>query len=242
MTYGSLFSGIGGMDLGFMRAGLECRWLVEIDRKCRRMLGTVLPFALQHDDARTFPDGDIERYRVDLIAGGDPCQENSRARRGDRCRHPSLGGEFVRILDVLRPRFVLRENPTRVRADAPWPWQRFRSELEGLGYAVLPFRLRSCCFGAGHQRDRMFLLAELADADRIGPRRQEAARRREDSDRLVAVAGRCVGTPPDARRGRGDDGIPSRVERRRWVGNAIDPRVAEFIGRRFLEAVKEPTP
>ena len=38
MTFGSLFAGIGGFDLGFERAGLRCGWQVEIDPFCRRVL------------------------------------------------------------------------------------------------------------------------------------------------------------------------------------------------------------
>ena len=38
MTFGSLFAGIGGMDLGLERAGLECRWQVEIDPFCNKVL------------------------------------------------------------------------------------------------------------------------------------------------------------------------------------------------------------
>lgn len=43
MTFGSLFAGIGGFDLGFERAGLECRWQVEIDPYCRRVLAKHWP-------------------------------------------------------------------------------------------------------------------------------------------------------------------------------------------------------
>ena len=38
MTFGSLFAGIGGFDLGFERAGLKCQWQVEIDPYCQRVL------------------------------------------------------------------------------------------------------------------------------------------------------------------------------------------------------------
>lgn len=149
---------------------MTCRWQCEIGEFCRRVLRQHWLDVPRHDDVRTFPPPDLDRWRVDVIVGGDPCQENSRARITSGTRSPSLGHEFVRVVDVLRPRVVVRENPARVRRDAPWPWWRMRAALEGIGYVVLPFRLRACCFGAVHERDRLFLLAALPDANGVGLR------------------------------------------------------------------------
>lgn len=179
IEFGSLFSSVGGLDLGLERAGLRCKWQVEYDPWRRGILEQHWPGLRRHDDARTFPPSDVASWRVDLIAGGDPCQENSNARRTSDALQSSLGGEFIRILDAIRPRMFLRENPSAVRSDAPWPWWRFRSATESLGYAVLPFRLRACCVGADHRRDRLFLLGELQDANQArleGHVGQEVAR------------------------------------------------------------------
>lgn len=54
MTFGSLFAGIGGFDLGFERAGMECRWQVEIDPFCRRVLAKHFPDAKQYEDVTKF--------------------------------------------------------------------------------------------------------------------------------------------------------------------------------------------
>ena len=70
-TYGSLFSGIGGIDLGFDRAGFRCGWQVEIDPFCRRILERHWPDVPKHDDVRTFLDKCAFPY-VDVIVGGDP--------------------------------------------------------------------------------------------------------------------------------------------------------------------------
>lgn len=233
VTFGSLFTGIGGMDLGLERAGLRCVWQVEINEFCRRVLTKHWRHVRRHDDVRTFPPGG--EWDCDLIAGGDPCQENSAARGYGDCEQSSLGGEFIRVVDVLRPRLVLRENPTHTRRDAPWPWWRFRTALESLGYAVLPFRLRACCLGLEHRRDRLFLLAELADANRNRlERRQEPSSERRDTEpaRLVQAANRVDLLAARGMRSRA--GLPDYVERMRAIGNAVCPQVAEWIGRRIL--------
>ena len=248
-TFGSLFSGCGGLDLGLELAGLRCTFQVEIDPHARAILKRHWPDVRWRDDVRAFPDGDARDWACDILVGGDPCQENSRARVTTGTRAPSLGSEFIRVAEILRPRVVLRENPTRSRADAPWPWQRFRDELERLGYAVLPFRFRACCVGADHQRDRLFLLATTPDTDREPVRLpgcgtdagatgavpgadSERQRIRADVGPVVCAQRRRSDTGD----GRGDARIPSRVDRLRCLGNAVVPQVAELIGRCIVAA------
>ena len=213
---------------------MQCKWQVEINPWCRAVLAKHWPDVPKYRDVRDVGAHNLER--VDVICGGDPCQRNSNAwRHGGGSASPAF--QFLKIVDQLRPRIVVRENPTAVRADAPWPWWRFRNGLECLGYSVLPFRLRACCVGADHTRDRLFLLATLPDTDGAGLERaerevladQDEGRYHTDTrgpDRWYATSRVC----------RGADGIPHRVDRLRGLGNAIVPQVAEWIGRRILDA------
>lgn len=238
LTFGSLFTGFGGLDLGLEMAGLACKWQVEIGGYANRVLELRWPGVRRERDVRLFPDSDPDWRKVDLIAGGDPCQENSLARSGSRTTQPSLGHEFVRVVGEIRPRLVLRENPSRVRADAPWPWWRFRAELERLGYSVLPFRLRACCVGADHQRDRLFLLASLPDSDR----EQQGFRRREQLPEGREEARRVGVREDQPEPPRVADGVPDRLERNRGLGNAVDVRVGYEIGRRLMDALQSSIP
>lgn len=234
ITYGSLFTGIGGFDLGLDRSGMKCEWQVEKDEYCQRILQKHWPHVRRHRDI--FECGRHNLSHVDVICGGDPCQENSNARQGTGLSQPSLGAEFIRIVDELRPRIVVRENPSTVRSDAPWPWSRFRSSLEGIGYDCMPFRLRSCCFGADHRRDRLFLLAIRSDSN--GSRLQGNVQQEMERARIERMGdtSRCNRRHPTPRICTGSDGIPDRMARLKAIGNSVDPNLSEWIGRRIVES------
>jgi DNA (cytosine-5)-methyltransferase 1 len=238
LTFGSLFSGIDGLGLGFERAGMVCKWQVEINPFCQKVLSKHWPHVRKHDDIRTFdPVGD--EWRVDCVAGGDPCQGNSNAGSVYKTKHEDFGIQFIRVVEQLRPRIVVRENPYPSRPDALWTWWRMRNELERLGYAVLPFRLRSCCLGADHRRDRVWLLAERTDAN---------GKRLEGFDRQGFSAGHAGGIGSHRQPGERQDGLPAPrvcrsrnevpdlVDRLTALGNSIDPTVAQWIGERIMEA------
>jgi hypothetical protein len=116
---GSLFSGIGGLELGLERAtGGRTAWQVEIDAFPRRVLARHWPDAERRRDVRAFASllessfCARRRYSVEILCGGFPCQDLSVAGRG-----VGLGGErsglffdLMRIVRALRPRIVVLEN------------------------------------------------------------------------------------------------------------------------------------
>ena len=239
LTVGSLFAGIGGIELGLERAGggghFKTVWQVEIDEYARRVLEKHWPGVRRWDDVRTFPpEGD---WHCDIITGGDPCQENSGARFSDHTTQQSLGGEFLRVVDALRPRLVLRENPSHTRTDAPWSWWRIRAGLESLGYAVLPFRFRACCVGADHERERLFLLAEDTNprSKRLEGGYGEGSRSVQPPSLQTLVEENDWPHVPGPGGYGSRNGIPGGVDRVKCIGNAVVPQVAEWIGNRILE-------
>lgn len=107
----SLFSGAGGLDLGLEQAGWQVVAQCEIDPTARAVLARHWPDVPCHDDVTTF-DGSVWRGRVDLVAGGSPCQDLSMAGRragldGDRS---GLFWEQCRVADESAARWVLWEN------------------------------------------------------------------------------------------------------------------------------------
>jgi DNA (cytosine-5)-methyltransferase 1 len=242
VTVGSLFSGIGGLDLGLERAGMKVLWQCEIDPFCRRVLRKHWPMTWIFNDVKTILQDEkfIALPKVDLICGGDPCQENSGARQLHAATQPSLGQDFIDIVRHLRPQFVLRENPSAVRKDAPWPWWRFRSELEEIGYGVLPFRLRSCCLGGEHRRDRVWVFASLQD-----PMQKRLQRRRIGREKESPIEQKSRPTNHGSNRGilsprvvRSLAEIPGGVDRGKALGNSVDVAQSSYIGAKLMEWIE----
>ncbi len=104
MKFGSLFAGIGGFDLGLERAGMECRWQVEIDDYATKVLEKHWPDVKRYRDIRDV--NDLEW--VDLICGGFPCQDISYAGKGAGIEgaRSGLWSEYARIIRLVRPRFT----------------------------------------------------------------------------------------------------------------------------------------
>lgn len=245
LTFGSLFAGIGGMDLGLERSGMTCAWQVEIDPFARRVLEKHWPHVKRHDDVRTFPPGDHRDWRVDLIAGGFPCQDISAAGKqagisGDRS---GLWAEFARIVGLVRPRYVLVEN---VAALLDRGVERVLGDLADLGFDAEWSTVSACSLGAPHLRKRLFILA-YADMQRRERCRHERdrhdaslSRGRVGSRHLqeASIPGSSPGgshwanEPPLDRMA---DGVPRQLDRLRVLGNAIVPQVAEFIGKLIME-------
>ena len=110
MTHGSLFSGIGGIDLGFEWAGIETRWQVEIDDYCQKLLSIRFPHTKKFTDVRKVGSHNLEK--VDIISGGFPCQDISVAGKGAGIEgeRSGLWTELHRVISELRPRFAFIEN------------------------------------------------------------------------------------------------------------------------------------
>jgi DNA (cytosine-5)-methyltransferase 1 len=165
LTFGSLFAGIGGFDLGFERAGLVCKWQVEIDSFCRKVLAKHWPDVRRHDDVRTFPEGDPEAWKVDVICGGFPCQDISLAgrRAGLKGERSGLWWEFARIVRLLRPRYVVVENvPGLLAAESEEeqaPVGCVLGELAECGYNAEWACIPASAFGSTQQRYRVFIIA-----------------------------------------------------------------------------------
>ena len=195
---GSLFSGIGGLELGLERAGLgPTVWQVEGDSYCQRVLARHWPDARRYHDVRFVGGGRLWKSAalstVDVICGGFPCQDVSAAGKGAGLAgsRSGLWREYARIVAELRPRWVVVEN---VASGARRWVDAVVRDLGQLRYACLPVPLSAADVGAPHLRRRIFIVARntVADSDCESVRAQcwrSEARPQSTKSRLDGIAG-----------------------------------------------------
>ena len=235
LTVGSLFSGIGGLDLGFERAGFAIRWQVEIDPFCRAVLEKHWP-----DVTRFF---DVRKLRrpptVDVLCGGFPCQDISFAGFGaglDGARS-GLWADMCRIICEIRPRYVVVEN---VAALYQRGLGRVLGDLAGIGFDAEWGSLSACSMGQTHMRQRVFIVA-YADGEygraRLRDSLTRAFRPLQEVNGFACARARARArlADPSALYG-GADGISNGLDRNHAIGNAVDPAVAQWIAERIKDA------
>lgn len=157
----SLFSGIGGFDLGFARAGMTVVGVCEIDKHAQKILQRHFPEATLHDDVRKVH---YARGSVDLICGGFPCQDLSVAgkRRGLDGERSGLWFEFARIINEAEPQWVVIENvPGLFSSDGGRDFAVIIQWLAQRGYGVGWRVLDAQGFGLAQRRKRVFIVASF---------------------------------------------------------------------------------
>jgi DNA (cytosine-5)-methyltransferase 1 len=168
-TFGSLFAGIGGIDLGFERCGMRCKWQVEINDYATKVLEKHWPEVHRERDIRQCGASNLER--VDVIAGGFPCQDISYAGLGAGLdgERSGLFFEAIRLVRELQPRAVVLEN---VSALLTRGLDRVLGTLAEIGYDAQWHCIPAAYVGAPHIRDRVFVLAYSKHNGLIASERQ----------------------------------------------------------------------
>ena len=182
MKFGSLFSGIGGLDLGLEMSGMECAWQVEVDEFCQKILKTHWPNTEVYGNIFELDGKELEP--VDVICGGFPCQPVSLAgQRAGTSDKRWLWPEFARIIRQVRPRWIVAENVTGLlsansgRAFAEVLRDLAESRYDAV-WDVFPSGGPSGV-GAPHRRERIFIIGKLLENPN-GRRRSRKERTGED--------------------------------------------------------------
>ncbi|MCL2768876.1 MAG: DNA (cytosine-5-)-methyltransferase, partial [Solirubrobacterales bacterium] len=166
----SLFSGGGGLDLGFERAGFD--HVASCDTL--EAAGMTLLQNRPTWTIRSGPDGDVRavdwreyRGRIEVLHGGPPCQPFSTAgRQRGHTDERNMLPEFVRAVREVRPRAFVAENVPALAGQkfAPYLKKAFLGPLSR-HYRVVRFRLSAHEFGLPQVRHRVFFVGFLEETD-----------------------------------------------------------------------------
>lgn len=164
MRIGSLFSGIGLLELGLELSGVgTVNWQCEIDPWCRKVLRKHWTHVQQYEDVKA-----LHPPRTDILCGGFPCQPFSVAgSRKEFSDERWLWPEFARCIEEAAPAIVVAENVPGLRARG---LRRVLADLADLGFNAEWTHFRASDIGAPHERNRLWIVA--THPERIDVRQQ----------------------------------------------------------------------
>lgn len=250
MRFISLFSGIGGFDLGFERAGMTCVAQVEIDDFCNKVLSKHWPDVPRYKDVM-----DVGKHNLPtagLICGGFPCQDVSTVgqRKGLKGKRSTLWSEFHRIICEVQPRWVVIENVSGLLSSDNGEFARkiFR-ELTQAGFDAEWISLYASDFGAPHRRERIFIVANSNGFRLEKNTSYKSVFTEAPNNNLPRYFEPTLGTDLVSDFPTRETlvsqpeyvgtyyGLSERLDKPRIkaLGNAVVPQVAEWIGRRIME-------
>lgn len=228
----SLFTGIGGLDLGFQHAGVETVLQVENDQWCQLILERHWPEVPRIADVRDCgpatirAGGHVDPAGIDCVVGGFPCQDLSLAGRraglsGERSR---LWFEFHRIVWELRPRWVTVENvPGLLSSHRGRDFAVLLGGLADLGFGVAWRVLDARWFGTPQRRRRLFVVGCAGD--------------RAAAEAVLGICQSCGGDPPSGEEAwqsaRGGSAADARIAGSQLDEGMARPLVARATGYRM---------
>lgn len=161
----SLFSGIGGLDQGFIDAGYEVVWANDFDRYAAHTYNKNNPEGIMHlGDINEIPLESIPMH--DVLIGGFPCQPFSMMGE-QKGFEDTRGTLFFRIAEIINyqiehnraPKVIVLENVRRLLThDKKNTFTTIKRALEGLGYKVFYSVLNSADYGVPQIRNRLFIV------------------------------------------------------------------------------------
>jgi len=215
LTYGSLFAGVGGFDLGFDSAGWDCKFQVEWDKHCQSVLKKHWPDVPKFEDVRDVNGADLPP--VDLISFGSPCQDLSVAgkRSGLEGNRSGLFFEAIRIIKEMRnatnnqyPKWAIWENvPGALTSNNGKDFGEVLDQMANIGALGIEWHILDAqWFGVPQRRRRVFVIASW------------------DSSALERSGGKILPVPEDS---RGD--IKKSRKKRKQASRAVETSVSEPI-------------
>lgn len=157
---GGLFAGIGGIELGFKKAGFPISWANEIDKNAAITYRLNHKHKLFEKDLRKLQTNEVEK--IEVLTGGFPCQAFSVAgyRKGFEDDRGNVFFEILRFIDDLKPRIIFLENVKNLKGhDKGRTFKRVIKELENRGFYLKYEVLNSAKYANVPQnRERIYIV------------------------------------------------------------------------------------
>lgn len=158
----SLFSGAGGMDVGFEKAGIDVVFANEIDKISAQTYSTNHPNTeIVVDDINNIYDR-LESYAgTDIVFGGPPCQGFSVIEKmNPEDERSQLIWSFLKVVEIIRPKAFVMENVKALAAISKWRDVReeYIHRAYELGYGCVPFIVNAAEYGTPQKRERVFFI------------------------------------------------------------------------------------
>ena len=158
----SLFSGAGGMDVGFEQAGINVVFANEIDKMAAQT------FAANHNNTKLVVDDInnifpiLNEYRgTDIVFGGPPCQGFSVIGKMDpEDIRSQLIWSFLKAVDIIQPKAFVMENVKALAFISKWKAvkEEFLNKAKEMGYTCFPFIVNALDYGTPQKRERVFFV------------------------------------------------------------------------------------
>ena len=229
LTHGSLFSGIGGFELGAEMAQIETLWNCEIEDFQGKILSKRFPYAKRYKDI-TKTEG--LRY-VDIISGGFPCQDISVAgkRKGINGERSGLWSEMFRIIREIGPKYVIVENSPALTISG---LEQVLCDLSKVGYDAEWQCISNYAFGYPHKRERLYLIAysnkvRLQSNISIDGSFDSIFKQWTSNTDIGYSCAKRIFEIPAHTSVRNDDGFPNWTHRVGSIGNSVNPTVAKYL-------------
>ena len=168
----SLFSGAGGMDLGFKQAGFDIIFANDFDKDACETYRRNIDDNIICKSIIEIPNDDIPR-NIDVLIGGFPCQGFSIANKNRNIddERNSLYKEMIRFITVSNPKIIVAENVKGILSlGGGVIFQQIKKDLDSLGYKVDHFLINTAHYGVPQQRERVIIMANKIGIENILPK------------------------------------------------------------------------
>lgn len=218
MKHGSLFSGIGGFELGAHWAGIDTIWTCEKDKFARNFLQKKFNKTKHYEDITKleYPEP------VDIVSGGFPCQDISIATRsktiGVDGNKSGLWRHMSRICSEIKPKYIIIENSPALLSRG---FHTILEEFAKIGYDAEWQTLFGHQFGMQQRRRRLYvILYTTSIGNRMEERKVFTGWDKPIYPTWWSAEPKVYGVA---------DVIPDRVHKHRCLGNAVQPLIAHYL-------------